>query len=153
MVSRQNANSDIVRTTFRSEGNYGCIPRQGLGPQYTVQWRRFASVLIERGRQQNAKLVVVGRILCALKETFLLSFFNAEKYVFLKTLTIVRKADSEAQEEGAKWVSRPAANNNKKAVLSERWPRDAPTKVNKQPHLHLRSRDSRLTQFNQTLWT
>jgi len=36
---------------------------------------------------------------------------------------------------------------NKKAVLSQRWPRDAPTKVNKQPHLHLRSRDSRLTQF------
>jgi len=29
---------------------------------------------------------------------------------------------------------------NKKAVLSQRWPRDAPTKVNKQPHLHLRSR-------------
>jgi len=28
-----------------------------------------------------------------------------------------------------------------------------PTKVNKQPHLHLRSRDSRLTQFNRTLWT
>ena len=42
---------------------------------------------------------------------------------------------------------------NKKAVLLQRWPRDAPTKVNKQPHLHLRSRDSRLTQFNQTLWT
>jgi len=42
---------------------------------------------------------------------------------------------------------------NKKAVLSQRWPRDAPTKVNKQPHLHLRSRDSRLTQFNRTLWT
>jgi len=42
---------------------------------------------------------------------------------------------------------------NKKAVLSGRWPRDTPTKVNKQPHLHLRSRDSRLTQFNRTLWT
>jgi len=28
----------------------------------------------------------------------------------------------------------------KKAVLSQRWPRNAPTKVNKQPHLHLRSR-------------
>jgi len=43
--------------------------------------------------------------------------------------------------------------DNKKAVLSQRWPRDAPTKVNKQPHLYLRSRDSRLTQFNRTLWT
>ena len=42
---------------------------------------------------------------------------------------------------------------NKKAVISQRLPRDAPTKVNKQPHLHLRSRDSRLTQFNRTLWT
>jgi len=39
-----------------------------------------------------------------------------------------------------------------KDVLSQRRPRDAPTKVNKQPpHLHLRSRDSRLTQFNH--WT
>ena len=33
----------------------------------------------------------------------------------------------------------------KKAVLSQRRLRDAPIKVNKQPHLHLRSRDSRLT--------
>jgi len=30
--------------------------------------------------------------------------------------------------------------NYKEAVLSQIWPRDAPTKVNKQPHLHLRSR-------------
>jgi len=46
--------------------------------------------------------------------------------------------------------------NNKKAVLSQTWPRNAPTKINKQakqPHLHLRSCDFRLTQFNQTLWT
>jgi len=28
---------------------------------------------------------------------------------------------------------------NKKAVLSQRWPCNAPTKVNKQPHLHLKS--------------
>jgi len=42
---------------------------------------------------------------------------------------------------------------DKKAVLSQRWPRDAPRKVNKQSHLHLRLRDSRLTQFNRTLWT
>ena len=28
-------NSDIARTTFRSEGNYGCIPGQGLGPQHS----------------------------------------------------------------------------------------------------------------------
>jgi len=41
---------------------------------------------------------------------------------------------------------------NKKVVLLQRLPRDAPTKVNKQPHLHLRSRDYRLTQFNRTLW-
>ena len=42
---------------------------------------------------------------------------------------------------------------SKKSVLLQRWPCDAPTKVNKQLHLHLRSRDSRLTQFNRTLWT
>jgi len=42
---------------------------------------------------------------------------------------------------------------NKKAVLSQRWPLDAPTKINKRPHLHLRSCDSPLTQFNRTLWT
>jgi len=41
---------------------------------------------------------------------------------------------------------------NKKTVLLQRWPRDAPTKVNRQPHLHLRSHDSRLTQFNRVLW-
>jgi len=56
-----------------------------------------------------------------------------------------------------KWIWRvsliPNWISNKKAVLSQRWPRDAPTKVNKQPHLHLRPPDSRLTQFNQTLWT
>ena len=39
---------------------------------------------------------------------------------------------------------------NNKAVLSQRWPIDAPTKVNKQPHLNLRSHDSQLTQFNST---
>jgi len=44
-------------------------------------------------------------------------------------------------------------NRNKKVVLTQRRPRDAPTKVNKQSHLHLRSRDSRLTQFNRALWT
>jgi len=43
--------------------------------------KKFASVFIERGRQQNAKLVVVGRNLHSLKQTLLLSFFNAEKSV------------------------------------------------------------------------
>ena len=44
----------------------------------------------------------------------------------------------------------------KKAVLSQRWPRDAPTKVNKQtatPTLKITWLSSRLTQFNRTLWT
>jgi len=43
----------------------------------------------------------------------------------------------------------------KTAVISQRWPRNAPKKVNKhkQPYLHLRSRDSWLTQFNRTLRT
>jgi len=36
---------------------------------------------------------------------------------------------------------------NKKSVISQWWPRDAPAEVNKHP------RDSRLTQFNRTLWT
>jgi len=54
-----------------------------------------------------------------------------------------------------KWHDDDDDDDNKKAVLSQRLPRDAPTKVNKnkQLHLHLRSRDSRLTQFNRTLWT
>ena len=38
--------------------------------------KKIASVLIERGRQQNAKLVVVGRNLRALKQTLLLSFLT-----------------------------------------------------------------------------
>jgi len=38
-------------------------------------------VLIEQGRQQDAKLVVVSRNLHAPKQTLLLSFFNAEKLV------------------------------------------------------------------------
>jgi len=50
------------------------------------------------------------------------------------------------------WLVLRKENTNKKAVLSQRWPRDAPIKVNKQPHLQLRSRDSCLTQFNRTLW-
>jgi len=40
------------------------------------QWRRFASVLIEWGQQQNAKLVVVGRNLHAVKQILLLSFLT-----------------------------------------------------------------------------
>jgi len=42
---------------------------------------------------------------------------------------------------------------NKKPVLSQRRPHNALTKVNKQPQLGIRSRDSRLTQCNRTLWT
>jgi len=47
----------------------------------SAQWRRFVSVFIKQGRQKNVKLVVVGRNLCSLKQTLLLSFFNAEKSV------------------------------------------------------------------------
>jgi len=42
------------------------------------------------------------------------------------------------------------ATNDKTAVLSQRLPHDAPTKANKQPHLHVRSRDFRLTQVSST---
>jgi len=38
-------------------------------------------MLIEWGRQQNAKLVVVGRNLCALKHVANVALFNAEKSV------------------------------------------------------------------------
>jgi len=38
-------------------------------------------MLIEWGRQQNAKLAVIGQNLHALKQTLLLSLFNAEKSV------------------------------------------------------------------------
>ena len=68
-------NSDIARTTFRSEGSYGCVPGQGLGPQHSEE------DLIERGRQQNTKLVVVGQNLRALKHAGKSGFFSAEKSV------------------------------------------------------------------------
>jgi len=71
-------NSDIARIMFRRESNYGCIAGQGLGPQHSEE---DLPVLIERGRQQNAKLVVVSRNLRALKQTLLLSFFKAEKSI------------------------------------------------------------------------
>ena len=74
----QNAKSDIARTSFRSEGNYGCIPGQGLGPQ-TV--KKICQHVDRLGLEQSVKLVVVGRNLHALKQTLLLSFFNAGKSV------------------------------------------------------------------------
>jgi len=43
--------------------------------------KKICQHVIRQGRQQNAKLVVVGQNLHALKQTLLLSFFNAEKSV------------------------------------------------------------------------
>jgi len=39
-----------------------------------------------------------------------------------------------------KYITYRNATENKKTVLSQRWLHDVLTKVNKQPHLHLRSR-------------
>ena len=76
--------------------------------------------------------------------------------VWWRHFTVLRwpiAAVSRVPQEDSILYNNIASQSNKKAMLSHRWPRDALTRVNKQPHLHIRSHDSRLTQFNRTLWT
>jgi len=71
-------NSDIAQTTFRSEGNYGCIPGQGLGPQ-TV--KKICQRVDRMGSATECK-AGCGRPKSARSEANIAAvIFNAEKSV------------------------------------------------------------------------
>ena len=83
------------------------------------------------------------KMLRSVRLSVLHNFLRVFAWMFLSFLKLTFKTYSRQNLRAETW-------HNKKAVLSQRWPRDAPTKVNKQPHLHLRSRDSCLGWLSST---
>jgi len=69
-------NKDIARTTFRSEGNYDCIPGQRLGRQKICQLvdrtgsatERIAVCGGSKSARSEANIAAVEKLICSHRE-------------------------------------------------------------------------------------